>query len=83
MNALIYQVDSKDNSVNSGHQRAHLGEMLYRGATIGAAVVAMAVVIGVLLNIGHENGAAIVRTLTIASIAWGLGRTALHFFAGR
>jgi hypothetical protein len=59
------------------------GEILYRGACIGAGVVAALVVIGIMLNIGHENGAAIVRTLTVAALAWGAGRTALHFLAGR
>ncbi len=59
-----------------------LGQILYRGACIGAGVVALSVVAGVLLNVGHENGAAIVRTLTVATVAWGLGRTALHFLAG-
>jgi hypothetical protein len=59
------------------------GEILYRGACIGAGVVAALVMIGILLNIGHENGAAIVRTLTVAALAWGAGRTALHFLAGR
>ena len=57
------------------------GEIIYRGACIGAGVIAVCVAAGVLLNIGHENGAAIVRTLTVAALAWGMGRTALHFLA--
>jgi hypothetical protein len=60
-----------------------VGEILYRGACIGAGVVAALVVIGILFNIGHENGAAIVRTLTVAALAWGIGRTALHFLGNR
>jgi len=59
------------------------GEILYYGACIGAAVVCALALIGILLNLGHENGAAIVRTLTMAALAWGAGRTALHFLAGR
>jgi hypothetical protein len=59
-----------------------LGQILYRGACIGAGVVALFAFAGILLNVGHENGAAIVRTLTVAAVAWGLGRTALHFLAG-
>ena len=63
--------------------RNALGEVLYRGGCIGAAVVSAFALIGILLNVGHENGAAIVRTLTVAAIAWGAGRTALHILAGR
>jgi len=59
------------------------GEILYRGACIGAGIVASLVLIGIILNVGHENGAAIVRTLTVAALAWGVGRTALHFLAWR
>lgn len=59
------------------------GEILYYGGCIGAAIVSALALIGILLNIGHENGAAIVRTLTVAALAWGAGRTALHFLTGR
>lgn len=59
------------------------GEILYYGGCIGAAIVCTLAFVGILLNIGHENGAAIVRTLTVAALAWGAGRTALHFLAGR
>ena len=57
-----------------------IGEVLYRGVCFGVGVVCVAVAVGIALNLGHENGAAIVRTLTVATIAWGLGRTALHFW---
>ena len=56
------------------------GTILYRGACIGSGIIALCVVAGILMNMGHENGAAIVRTLTLAAVAWGAGRTALHFF---
>jgi hypothetical protein len=59
------------------------GEILYYGGCIGAATVCTLAVVGILLNLGHENGAAIVRTLTVAALAWGAGRTARHFLAGR
>lgn len=59
------------------------GEILYYGGCIGAAIVCTLAFVGILLNIGHENGAAIVRTFTVAALAWGAGRTALHFLAGR
>jgi hypothetical protein len=60
-----------------------LGQIIYLGACAGAALIAFLVGAGILLNIGNENGAAIVRTLVIASVAWGLGRTALYFLAER
>jgi hypothetical protein len=60
-----------------------LGQIIYFGACAGAALIAFLALAGILLNIGNENGAAIVRTLVIASIAWGLGRTALYFLAER
>jgi hypothetical protein len=62
---------------------ARLGQIIYFGACAGAALIAFLVFAGILLNIGNENGAAIVRTLVIASVAWGLGRTALYFLAER
>ena len=58
-----------------------LGQIVYRGACIGSAIITVCVFAGVLINLGHENGAAIVRTLTVAAVAWGAGRTALHFLA--
>jgi len=60
-----------------------LGQIIYFGACAGAALIAFLVAAGILLNIGNENGGAIVRTLVIASIAWGLGRTALYFLTER
>ncbi len=63
--------------------RNRAGEILYYGGCIGAAIVSTLAAVGILLNVGHENGAAIVRTLTVAALAWGAGRTALHFLAGR
>jgi hypothetical protein len=63
--------------------RARLGEIFYLGACVGAALIAGLAVAGIFLNLGNENGAAIVRTLTIAAIAWGVGRTALHFLSHR
>ena len=63
--------------------RLRLGQIIYFGACTGAGFVAFLVLAGILLNIGNENGAAIVRTLVIASVAWGLGRTALYFLTER
>ena len=59
------------------------GEIVYFGVCAGAALVVILVIAGILLNIANENGAAIVKTLTIAAIAWGIGRTALHFLSRR
>jgi hypothetical protein len=53
------------------------------GGCIGSALIVVLAFAGVLLNIGHENGAAIVRSLTIAALAWGIGRFALHTLAGQ
>lgn len=66
-----------------GDMLGRAGEILYYGGCIGAAIVSALALIGILVNIGHENGAAIVRTLTVAALAWGAGRTALYFLAGR
>ena len=63
--------------------RARLGWIVYLGCSVGASLIALATVVGVLLNVGNENGAAIVRTLVIASLAWGFGRTVLFFLAQR
>jgi len=63
--------------------RARLGWIIYVGGCIGSALIVALVFAGVLLNIGHENGAAIVRSLTIAALAWGIGRFALHTLAGQ
>jgi len=62
---------------------ARLGRILYLGCCVGASLIGLATIAGILLNIGNENGAAIVRTLVIASLAWGIGRTALFFLAQR
>lgn len=69
--------------IDEGAMLAGLGEILYRGGSIGAAIIAISALVGILLNVGHENGPAIVKTLTVATVAWGIGRTALHFLAGR
>ena len=63
--------------------RARLGRIIYLGCCIGSALIAALEFVGVLLNIGHENGAAIVRSLTIAALAWGIGRFALHALTGQ
>jgi hypothetical protein len=63
--------------------RAHLGRIIYVGGCIGSALIVALVFAGVLLNIGHENGAAIVRSLTIAALAWGIGRFALYALTGQ
>ena len=63
--------------------RARLGRIIYLGGCIGSALIVALVIAGILLNIGDENGAAIVRTLTIAALAWGTGRFALYTLAGR
>ncbi len=63
--------------------RTRLGWILYLGCCVGASLIGAAAVVGILINIGNENGAAIVRTLVIASLAWGAGRTALFFLAER
>lgn len=63
--------------------RARLGWIIYVGGCIGSALIVVLAFAGVLLNIGHENGAAIVRSLTIAALAWGIGRSALYALTGQ
>jgi hypothetical protein len=63
--------------------RAQIGRIIYLGGCIGSATIVALAVAGILLNIGDENGAAIVRTLTIAALAWGAGRFALYALTGR
>jgi predicted anti-sigma-YlaC factor YlaD len=63
--------------------RTRLGWIVYLGCCVGAALIVLATIAGILLNIGNENGAAIVRTLVIASLAWGIGRTAFFFLVER
>ena len=60
-----------------------LGRIIYVGGCIGSALIVALAFAGVLLNIGHENGAAIVRSLTIAALAWGIGRFALYALSGQ
>jgi hypothetical protein len=63
--------------------RARLGRIIYLGGCIGSALIVALAIAGILFNIGDENGAAIVRTLTIAALAWGIGRFALYALSER
>jgi len=60
---------------------ARLGQVLYWGGLTGSSLVVASAIVGALLNVGNENWGAIVRTLIVAGIAWGIGRVALYLLA--